>query len=496
MVDLSGDYIDLTTNWEFRREASPPDMGARRSKRIAKADDEDTETQAPLYDEPPHELVEGDESTYPPQGAYLSSMWVYQVVRCPFISQNERYQRWPAVFPSKEPLRSTWENKGLPAKLWSIVRERWVYPVVFGKYQLHGDEGNAEYDIDQSEFVGAEETNATHDVQDGTDCIVQKPPVTLKAAASGSGSSAQPKRKADDAEEEPAPKKLQVGRRAKIPVTPKSASKKPQAGRPAKIPVTPKSSNRRSTSKQSSVSTTHQEPAASATKGKGEASGPAVATSKGKGKATSKGKGKVTAKVKGKAPESASSATKEEKIGIKSEPQSSPANVIDSNWGGKRFVIDDSDTDEQQGNAAELTALKEEKARHEDQLQQAQGKVVLLAAALHSTWNVLQTYGERMADWTGVIRSWTKERKTEHLDNLLGNLTDNSEVNKTLRRKINAIYDEVAAMFPALDRITLDDEAFNAWREMTPQHLEKLIEKDDQRVNGMGKVHYAHDDTE
>ena len=32
-------------------------------------------------------------------------MWVYQVVRCPFITQEERYARWPAVFPSNVPIQ-------------------------------------------------------------------------------------------------------------------------------------------------------------------------------------------------------------------------------------------------------------------------------------------------------------------------------------------------------------------------------------------------------
>ena len=135
--------INLTRGFEFHREARDPfefirqlesqantDDAAsmpRRSKRIAgDRDNEKNETQPQLYNEPPHKLVEGDERTFPPKDVDLSAMWVYQIVRCHFISQEIRYQQWPSVFPSKEPLRSTWTNKGLPAKLWSDARMKWV----------------------------------------------------------------------------------------------------------------------------------------------------------------------------------------------------------------------------------------------------------------------------------------------------------------------------------------------------------------------------------
>ena len=97
----------------------------------------------------------------------LSSMWVFQVVRCPFITQDVRYRRWPAVFPSKEPLRQSWINKGLAPKIWSNERDEWVYPVVFNRYQLHGEEGVEKFDIDQRKFVQMEGTNATYEILEG-----------------------------------------------------------------------------------------------------------------------------------------------------------------------------------------------------------------------------------------------------------------------------------------------------------------------------------------
>ena len=57
----------------------------------------------------------------------------------------------------------------------------------------------------------------------------------------------------------------------------------------------------------------------------------------------------------------------------------------------------------------------------------------------------------------------------------MGNLTDNKDVNNTLMRKANAIYDEISAISPTLDRITLDDDKFNAWRNMTPDNLRNRI---------------------
>lgn len=85
-------------------------MVARKSQRFVwkKADGEGRkdDLHPKLYNQPPYKLVEGDEMIFPLKYVDLSSMWVYQIVRCPFISQEMRYQRWPIVFPSKEPLRA------------------------------------------------------------------------------------------------------------------------------------------------------------------------------------------------------------------------------------------------------------------------------------------------------------------------------------------------------------------------------------------------------
>ena len=386
-----------------------------------------------LYDEPPHKLVENDDTTFPPKYVDLSSMWVYQIVRCHFISQKMRYERWPAVFPSKEPLRSGWTNKGLPAKLWSDVREKWVYPVVFGKYQLHGEEGVGHFDTDQSKFIESKGTNTDHEIREGTDCVVQKPPASSGGLSSGglaAASEDQPTEPSseDSTDEAPDPKrqKLQTGIRSKVPVEPK-------------VQVTPKS-----------------------TKSKTEKSAPRKDTK-------------------------AEDATE-----IKSSPST---RIISSATGVNRFAIDDSDSEETQDNVKDLLNqienLKLEKASYERELRQAQGKVVLLAASLHSVWNVLGAYSERLTEWSSVFKKWEKGpggTNAEEFKNAMKGLKDNRSFNNRLLMKVNKTFNDLSNAFPALDRITLDDDKFDTWRNARPTLFEKLIEEGDQNVNGQGKI--------
>lgn len=55
--------------------------------------------------------------------------------------------------------------------------------------------------------------------------------------------------------------------------------------------------------------------------------------------------------------------------------------------------------------ASIIAAHKEEKAHYEEQLVQAQGKVVLLAASLNGMWTLLGEHGERMGEWTASSSS-------------------------------------------------------------------------------------------
>ena len=50
----------------------------------------------------------------------------------------------------------------------------WVYPIIFGKYQLHGEERTGVFDIDQRDYIDSEGTNATQDIAKGAECVIQK----------------------------------------------------------------------------------------------------------------------------------------------------------------------------------------------------------------------------------------------------------------------------------------------------------------------------------
>ena len=61
--------------------------------------------------------------------------------------------------------------------------------------------------------------------------------------------------------------------------------------------------------------------------------------------------------------------------------------------------------------------LKHENEFYKKQLSQAQGKVVVLAEALHRAFSVLWDYNERMAEWTGFVRRSEKTVEKKDLDN-------------------------------------------------------------------------------
>lgn len=166
----------------------------------------------------------------------------------------------------------------------------------------------------------------------------------------------------------------------------------------------------------------------------------------------------------------------------KTKPETPNKKLVNSATGGKRFVIDDSDSEEKQidmKTEAGVTAL--EKAYYERELEQAQGKLVLLAAALHGTWTLLGAYSERMVEWSAVYRKWAKgadDANVAEFQKCMDALSDNRDLNNALLLKANAIFNEISDAIPALERITLDDETFNEWRSAMPKGFEKLIEKE------------------
>ena len=93
------------------------------------------------YDEPvpTYTLEKGNGShTFPPTSLDLSDAWVSKIVQSD-LKREERNSRYPAVFSSKY-LAAIYKNKGAPA-IHLDSRGEWRYDVVFGKFQLHGQEG-------------------------------------------------------------------------------------------------------------------------------------------------------------------------------------------------------------------------------------------------------------------------------------------------------------------------------------------------------------------
>ena len=275
-----------------------------------------------LYNKPPYKLVEGDEKIYPPSFVDLSLMWVFQIIQYLFIIQEERYKQQPHVFPSKEPLKASQVNQGLALKIWSTVANAQVYPIIFSKYQLHGDEG-AEFDINQSKFISSKHINATYNIKEGAECVKQEPPTSSTSPSSGGLATAEEKKveeKEGSNNKDPKPKpkhrKIQTGKRSKVTVQPKVASP-----------------------------TTTVQPNTASPATKAPAPKPAL-------KVATTGRQKKAAK-------------------SKTVPKKSTTKLVSSATGGNRFAINNSESEEYQADKADLAAIKLEKAHLEQQLEQA-----------------------------------------------------------------------------------------------------------------------------
>ena len=77
-----------------------------------------------------------------------------------------------------------------------------------------------------------------------------------------------------------------------------------------------------------------------------------------------------------------------------------------------------------------------------------------------------------------LCTSFREDSREEGLRQLISNLSDNKTVNRELLSRTNAIFDGVSTLFPALDRVTNDDEVFGEWRRAVHKALEKLFKRD------------------
>ena len=97
----------------------------------------------------------------------------------------------------------------------------------------------------------------------------------------------------------------------------------------------------------------------------------------------------------------------------------------------------------------DLNALKLENSHLKKEMDQAQGKVVLLASVLHTTWHLISRYSERVRKWTSIHSKWSKEaeRGSKEFTDLMEEMGDNKELNKEVLGQANSAVNELANAF-------------------------------------------------
>lgn len=145
----------------------------------------DPQTSDYYWDEklPNKTLLKTDDPSYFPPQMDLSDAWVAVVIEAGFTAK-ERAAKYPAVFASKY-LKPDYTNKGRAAKVFSTLRNEWVYKVACNIYQLCGAEGVAN-GIDKNIDLGLKMTSKK-DMMEGQRCFEQSydytPPPSVAAVA-------------------------------------------------------------------------------------------------------------------------------------------------------------------------------------------------------------------------------------------------------------------------------------------------------------------------
>ena len=78
-------------------------------------------------------------SKFSPKGINLSDAWVVKIIKSDLASQL-RIDFWPAIFNAKY-IHRKYVNKGKASKI--CQDGSWKYDIVFGVFQMHGEEGHA-----------------------------------------------------------------------------------------------------------------------------------------------------------------------------------------------------------------------------------------------------------------------------------------------------------------------------------------------------------------
>ena len=101
-----------------------------------------------FYDEPLPDIEILDKNNaahadhFPPMNIDLSDAWVAKIVQST-LEPKGRNSRYPLVF-IKESITSGYRNKGMASKAMDPSSKRWHYNVVFGNFQLGGEEGSTQ----------------------------------------------------------------------------------------------------------------------------------------------------------------------------------------------------------------------------------------------------------------------------------------------------------------------------------------------------------------
>ncbi|KAF6238673.1 hypothetical protein HO173_003179 [Letharia columbiana] len=146
---------------------------------------------------PTEELQAGVDS--PPHDMNLSDAWTAKIVEARHISGTQRHEYRPQVFASKA-LHQNYIMKGQAAKM--DVKDnggtKWYYKVVFGIWQMHGDEGEErDYPRDVSIHTNATKHN-NHNLHQGYLCFVQNSKYNFEKAKKVAAKKADSLKKTED----------------------------------------------------------------------------------------------------------------------------------------------------------------------------------------------------------------------------------------------------------------------------------------------------------
>lgn len=122
-------------------------------------------------------LLQMHSEHFPPHEIDLSNAWV--VVESD-LKAPERFKRWPAMFSSKY-LPSNYKNKRQASKTLVTESSEWHFDVIFGQFQMFGEEGTGKELLQVLERVKTAKATITV----GDNCLVQTKTYVRGAKSAG-----------------------------------------------------------------------------------------------------------------------------------------------------------------------------------------------------------------------------------------------------------------------------------------------------------------------